>query len=136
MKSIKPGRGPSLMSGIMGIAAAVFGVIWIIGAISLTSDASWIGGPAVSIGAIFPLFGVLFVIIAILSAAYHFRNAVGKKRYSAYDIVDGQEEPDPLNEQFSQETSETRHSGFCPSCGAAVQESHRFCAACGKALEK
>ena len=35
MKSIKPGRGPSMMGGVMGIVVAVFGVIWTAAAISM-----------------------------------------------------------------------------------------------------
>lgn len=30
MKSIKPGRGPSMMGGISALFAALFGVFWII----------------------------------------------------------------------------------------------------------
>jgi len=30
MKSIKPGRGPSMMGGIAGVFVAVFGVFWTI----------------------------------------------------------------------------------------------------------
>lgn len=48
----------------------------------------------------FSIFGVLFVIVGIVQAVYNFKNAAGKKRYSAFDIVDGEEEPDPLNQRF------------------------------------
>lgn len=41
----------------------------------------------------FSIFGVLFVIVGIVQAVYNFKNAAGKKRYSAFDIVDGEEEP-------------------------------------------
>ena len=37
MKSIKPGRGPSMMGAIVGIAIAVFGILWTIGAADMTS---------------------------------------------------------------------------------------------------
>ena len=36
MKSIKPGRGPSMMSGIAGIGAVIFGIFWTIMAVSYT----------------------------------------------------------------------------------------------------
>lgn len=49
MKSVKPGRGPSMMGGFGGIFAAIFGVFWIGGAAS-------IGAPAP-----FLLFGVVLL---------------------------------------------------------------------------
>ena len=86
MKSIKPGRGPSVVNGIAAIGAAAFGVFWII-------MASSIGG-----GFMAP-FGIIFVVLAIVLAVYSFRNASAKNRYSVIDIVDDSEEPDPLNQR-------------------------------------
>lgn len=144
MKSIKPGRGPSMMEGVVCIIAALFGLLWTVGAADMTSS-YWEKGffhePAfVGIGSIFPLFGVLFIAIAIALAIYSFRNATGKQRYSEYDIVDGHEEPDPLNERFGQPND--NHSAdipassraFCPYCGAPVKTEHSFCSSCGKKL--
>ena len=51
MKSIKPGRGPSMLGGIVGIAMIGFGILW-------TILASRISG-------IFALFGVIWTGIAI-----------------------------------------------------------------------
>ena len=51
MKSIKPGRGPSMMGGIIGIAVALFGVFWTILAIA---GGAWFMAP----------FGIIFVVIA------------------------------------------------------------------------
>lgn len=56
----------------------------------------------------FSIFGVLFVIVGIVQAVYNFKNAAGKKRYSAFDIVDGEEEPDPLNQRFGGQPPEAR----------------------------
>jgi len=131
MKSIKPGRGPSMMSGVMGIFAAVFGVIWT--------------GAAVSMGApvFFALFGVGFIAIAIFSAVYNFRNATGENRYSIYDITEHGEESDPLNERFGVKTSaETDDDGqrngkkskFCPWCGTELDSDFVYCNSCGKKL--
>ena len=128
MKSIKPGRGPSMMSGVMCVVVGIFGVLWTIGAAS-------IGGGLVS------LFGILFIVVAIVNAVYNFKNATGEQRFSEYDIVDSKEEADPLNEYFGGErpsvesgdcVSEDR--AFCPYCGEKVESDYRFCAGCGRKL--
>ncbi len=131
MKSIKPGRGPSFMGGVSSIFAAIFGVIW-------TFSASAMGAPG-----FFSLFGVVFVIMAIGSSIYNFKNATSKNRFSTYDITDSNEEPDPLNMRFhsSEEPfssyeafGESTNHKFCPYCGAKVQEDFEFCNQCGKKL--
>ena len=58
MKHIKPGRGPSAMGGIGAVAAAVFGIFW----------------TAIAPG-FMKAFGVIFIVIAIAQAVYHFKNA-------------------------------------------------------------
>lgn len=115
-----------MMSGVMSIAIGVFGIIW-------TVVASQIGG------GIFALFGVVFVIVAIVSAAYNFKNATSKNRYSAFDITDESEESDPLNEHFGNSRSAAPNvSGsvaqFCPYCGAQAEGDFEFCCKCGKKL--
>lgn len=134
MKSIKPGRGPSMMSGIGSVCSIVFGIFWTILAANMTRGFGMVG-------VIFPLFGVLFIIIGIFNAVYSFKNATGENRYSAFDITDDTEEPDPLNQHFGNQpehTSDAPPSGssFCPYCGAPVQNDFAFCRKCGKALPK
>lgn len=142
MKSIKPGRGPSMMGAIVGIAIAVFGILWTIGAADMTSgmDGSMYAGEMGmgAIDVIFPLFGIVFVIIAIAGAVYHFKNATGKNRYSDYDIVDGDEEPDPLNKRFGPNGSDDENNriSFCPYCGNRTENDHEYCNRCGKKLQK
>jgi len=129
MKSIKPGRGPSMMGGFGGIAIAVFGVIWTVVA---AGTGIW---P-------FALFGVVFVVIAIVQAVYNFKNATGENRYSSFDIVDTYEEPDPLNERYGKrpehnersDSFQSSGSAFCPYCGTKVEEDYEFCNKCGKKL--
>ena len=90
------------------------------------------------------IFGiVLFIIIGIVQAVYNFKNATGKNRYSSFDIVDSQEEPDPWDQQFGGDAdapvfrdippagAELR---YCPYCGAEVGEGFAFCAKCGRKL--
>lgn len=109
------------MGGIMSIFIALFGVYW-------TMLASRAGGP-------FMLFGVFFVIMAIVQAVYNFKNATGKNRYSHYDITDSTEEPDPLNERFDYANNQRSvDSEFCPYCGTLVAGEYTYCNKCGKKL--
>lgn len=124
MKSIKPGRGPSFFSGIVSVLVALFGVLWIIITASMGAG-------------LFSLFGLIFVAVAGGQAYMHFKNATSENRYSAFDIVDETEEPDPLNERFgSTEKAEKASAGkaFCPWCGAEVEKEHKFCSTCGREL--
>ena len=126
MKSIKPGRGPSMMSGVGGIAAVIFGVIWTIGAAS-------IGAPV-----FLTLFGVLFIVVALVSVFYNFHNATSENRMSEFDITEDGEEPDPLSTAFEKTDEKTRTtaagSKFCPYCGTPVRDDYEFCNNCGKKL--
>lgn len=154
MKSVKPGRGPSMMGGIVAVAIAIFGVLWTLGARSITSgmgmpDNSFdyiIGSDGsimqrssgFGIDTIFPLFGVVFVIIAIAIAVYNFKNATSKNRYSEYDITDHGEEPDPLNARFGGDQGEPDpfegSDLFCPYCGTPAEDDYRYCKRYGKQL--
>lgn len=134
MKSIKPGRGPSMMGGFGAVFGIVFGIFWTVLAANMTHGFGLVG-------VIFPLFGVLFILIGVFNAVYHFKNATGKNRYSTFDITDDTEETDPLNERFGrptgQKTSPPRSgSSFCPYCGAPVQGDFAFCRKCGKQIPK
>lgn len=96
MKRVKPGRGPSMMSAAGSVFAAIFGVVWTILAISM-------GAPF-----FFPLFGIFFIVMAAVQGFYHYKNATGKERYSAFDIVDDTEEGDPLDRWARQDEDESR----------------------------
>ena len=131
MKSIKPGRGPSLQGGIASILMGVVGVIWTIGAAS-------IGAPSY-----FLLFGVVFVLFALVSAGFEFYNVTAKNRHSVVDIVDESEERDPLNayfgkggEGYAPEEDDGDRKGFCPYCGESVKSSYVYCPKCGKNIHE
>jgi hypothetical protein len=128
MKSIKPGRGPSAMEAVGSLAAVIFGIIWTVMAASM-------GAPA-----LFPFFGVLFVLLGVVGLVYSLKNATGENRFSIYDITDDGEEPDPLDRRFHstvQTTQEDADSGafrFCPYCGAKLGSAFTYCGKCGKKL--
>ncbi len=126
MKSVKRGRAPSFTAGIASLGAAAFGLIWAIAVFK-------------SGGGIFALFGLVFVAIGVSNAVINFRNATGKNRYSEYDITDGVEEPDPLNEHFGSSYTPRgnipgNNSEFCPYCGTKADSDFEFCRKCGKQL--
>lgn len=127
MKSVKPGRGPSMMGGISSIIVALVGVAWTIGAYSMGA------------GAIFSVFGLAFIAMAVVSAVYNFKNATSKNRYSSFDITEDGEETDPWNERFGEKRVpkpdyNNSESKFCPYCGTRVQGDFEFCNQCGKKL--
>ena len=119
MKSIKPGRGPSMMGGIVGIFTILIGIGWTV----MAAQIHWL----------MALFGLCWTAIAVMNTVYHFKNAKSKHRYSTYDIVDSTEEPDPLNQRFS--TGPVNEDArFCPYCGSPAQPDYDFCSACGRRL--
>ena len=126
MKSIKPGRGPSMKSGIMCIIAGVFGIFWTILAVSTGA------------GPVFALFGIVFIGISVIDAIYNFKNATNKNRYSTFDIVDNSEESDPFDKYIKTDidsfAASESNSNFCPYCGTKVEEEYEFCNKCGRKL--
>ena len=114
------------MSGAVGIFMIGFGIVWTIIA-----------------GSAFPpmaIFGILWTGIAVVITVYNFKNATRKNRYSQFDIVDSEEEPDPLNGRFGkafEKDSPEKSDGesrFCPYCGNAVEGDFEYCNKCGKKL--
>ena len=131
MKSIKRGRGPSMMNGLGALVVSVFGIFWTLAA--ATMGAPWF----------FPIIGVCFTAYGIFITVYNFKNATGEHRYSEYDIVDGKEEPDPLNQRFgaslndnffAQNEGNGTSAAFCPYCGVKTNRDFDFCPKCGKKL--
>lgn len=126
MKSIKPGRGPSLMGGVVSLLVGLGGVFWVLAAASS-------GAPL-----FFCLFGVIFIVIAVIQGVYQLYNAKKRNRFSVFDMTDETEEPDPLNARFHSAPPNRPVSGvtFCPYCGAPAEPDFAYCRKCGKALPK
>lgn len=154
MKSIKPGRGPSAMSAFGGVIAALFGVFW-------TVMASRMGAPFP-----FPLFGILFIFLALAGVFYNYRNATGRDRMSLFDITDDHEEQDPLhryildradrrngegeNNQDHEDigyedmgykdkrydTTGQETANYCPYCRKKVKKDYMYCPKCGMDVNK
>lgn len=133
MKSIKPGRGPSVMGAMGSIIAVVFGIFWTITAASM-------GAPMM-----FPVFGVFFIVMGIVQGIYHYKNATGKNRFSTFDITDESEERDPLQDLVDGKNADPSRNNlkedeartgyqFCPYCGTKAEEDFQFCSKCGKKL--
>ncbi len=113
------------MGGIFGIFAIGFGVVWTV--------------IAASMAPVMALFGVFWTGMAVVITVYNFKNATKKNRYSQFDIVEYEEEPDPLNQKFetdfhTREQPSSDEHRFCPFCGAPVQNAFKFCNRCGKKL--
>ncbi len=141
MKSVKPGRGTSLQGLIGAIVAVIFGIFWTVMAFSLTQDLGGDFGGAGAFSWIFPCFGLIFIGLGIFQIIYHFINLKNKERMSIIDIVDSEEEHDPLekalhpNEQGVQkDLVDKQKFSFCPYCGARLNDGFTFCPKCGKEL--
>lgn len=126
MKSIKPGRGPSMMGAIGSVISVFFGIAWI-------GIVDSMGAPS-----IFLLFGILFVILGVVNVVYNLTNATSRNRFSVYDLVDGNEERDPLDrytkKEIVLEKKKDIEEFFCPYCGYRVNDDFDFCVKCGKKL--
>ena len=133
-KSIKPGRGPSAMGAIGGVAVGLFGIFWTITGASMGARIFLV------------FFGIMFVGIAFIQVVYHFNNATRKNRMSLFDITT--DEPDPLdkyvnktqeevNDQFREQLNSISGLNFCPFCGSKINNnSYNYCPKCGKELQE
>ena len=132
MWSLKPGRGPSFQGAIGSLVVGLFGVLWTVLAVAFTAQA-----PIPLVGVVFPAFGVIFTILAWSQAVYHFINATSEQRFSEYDFVSHQAEPDPLQQKFSSPHTpapESPATNYCTVCGTALQPTFHFCPKCGKSV--
>ena len=111
------------MGAFGSVIGVLFGVIW-------TGAAASMGAPP-----FFLLFGVLFIIVGIVQAVYNYKNATGENRFSAFDITEDGEEPDPLDRRVPAEPGKPEEGcRYCPYCGAKLGEGFAYCGKCGREL--
>lgn len=72
--------------------------------------------------------------MGIVQAVYNFKNATGEHRFSEFDIVDGAEEPDPLERRFHAKDQSLPLTVSAPYCGARLGAEFEFCGKCGRRL--
>lgn len=137
--SVKRGRANSAVGVLGGVFGMVFGIVWTVVAVSM--GAPWFFG----------LFGIFFVIMIGANTFINYKNATGDNRFSEFDIVETDSEPDPWDKKFcgdSQEFAVNEQCGhihaadaetsdainFCPYCGTKAEKDFEFCKFCGKKL--
>lgn len=133
--SVKQGRMRSAQGVAGGIFGILFGIIWTVAAIGI--GAPWF----------FALFGVIFVGSIAFNTYISWKNATGENRYSEFDIVEMNSEPDPWDERFRSDDTEYEvkescghihekgtSASFCPYCGTEAETDFEFCKKCGRKL--
>lgn len=126
MYSIKPGRGPSWGGAFGSLVAVGFGIFWTIAASSIGASGFLV------------IFGIVFVLVGLGSAAYHFYNATSDNRISTFDITTPGEESDPFNTRSevvdALESEFEERPSFCSKCGTKLKLAYEFCPKCGKEI--
>ena len=131
------------MSAVGAAVSILFGIFWTVMAFVITKDA-----PIPFVHFAFPAFGVIFILLGVISLIYSITNTVSPNRLSTFDITTDTEEPDPLNQRFGRPSegaaatpsphvrstnSPRKYPGeFCPFCGERVTNEMDFCPKCGK----
>ena len=137
MKSMKGGRGPSIIRAVALFGIAVLAMV-ALGQSGTPGSVAYAGVKYERTS----LLLVIFILMAICGGIWFLYRAFAQNRPSETDAAGGDEEPDPLNEHSREEddaesTEEAAAAGsrFCPGCGNAVPEDANFCSHCGKELK-
>lgn len=150
MYSVKPGRGPSMLAGIVLLVFFVpFGLVFAFAPLVMTGAfsqfAAQFGGPdrvaaggfngVLAIMAFVPMvFGLGFTVVAAMMGYFHLTNARAKNRMSAVDITLHGEEGDRAAQAMGLENAAAAPHRFCPHCGAGLESDFAFCPKCGKGV--
>lgn len=118
MKRIAPSREMSGMTFIFAVLILIFGIF-------VLSSAP--GGAG--------FFGIIFILAGVFIVIYHLNNAVGKKRFPLYDVIDSNDSNSrkyPFDNDYESNSSQ---KVYCPWCGEMLDNSeYRFCPKCGKRM--
>ena len=101
---IRPGRGRSMLAGVLVLLVMVFGAVMLLG----------FGGPR---GMMLP-FLLIWVIFGLVAAAAAFYNAFSRRGLPLYEI----------------DVERDEGTRFCPDCGRPVGRGDTFCRNCGRQL--
>lgn len=109
------------MGAFGSVIGVIFGVIW-------TGAAASMGAPP-----FFLAFGVLFIIVGIVQAAYNLKNATGKTGFPNMTSLRTAKSrtPGPPGSGGAAAGGAYR---FCPYCGAKFSGDFLYCGKCGKRL--
>ena len=137
MRSMKGGRGPSIIKAVALFGIAVIAMV-ALGQSGTPSSVAYAGVKYERTS----LLLVIFILMAICGGIWFLYRAFAQNRPSETDATGGDEEPDPLSEysrgEDDAESTEEAAAGsrYCPNCGRAVPEDANFCSNCGKELNK
>ena len=121
-------KGSSIFLGIMVI---FIGVIWTVGAVSLTSRAPNEMG---FVKILFPAFGVVFISMGIYNLVKGV--AINKKTKNNTYYTDSADEELDQKEYKVYREGEEEKSLRCPMCHSTVKETQKFCINCGNKLKE
>lgn len=136
MKSMKGGRGPSVIRAVALFGIAVLAMV-ALGQSGTPGSVAYAGVKYERTS----LLLVIFILMAICGGIWFLYRAFAQNRPSETDVTGGDEEPDQLNEhsrsENDAESTEKEAAGgrYCPGCGQAVPEDANFCSHCGKELK-
>lgn len=105
---VRPGRGRSLLGGVMALIVTFAGV-------AMMSSMRGMGGP-------FSFFIWIWLAIGLSAAGMAFYNAFSREGLPLYEV--------DMDRPQSQEGS------FCPQCGKRIGPDDAFCRHCGQRLEE
>ena len=129
MKSIKPGRGPSLLSGIATLIGIAVIICFAAMAIKMRQT-------------FFLIIAGFILLVYICFTIYHFSNAIKKNRHSILYIEDDREsnsspsaEPKEPSALLNGKPIDGVAPRYCPYCGKDTESDFLYCKFCGRKLK-
>jgi hypothetical protein len=113
------------MGAIGSLVAVIFGIGW---TLNVAATPFGVRNPMV-------IFGVAFVVMAVIQFFYHFKNTAGKNRMSLYDITDDNETAVKKTVNRERQASGSGTRGYCPHCGHKLNRGDAFCSTCGQSVK-